>query len=291
MQSLDILKKRIKTTSDLLSVVKTMKSLAAVNIRHFEQAALSLTEYADVVEKAWIVLFQSEGIILPQSRDSHTVILAIGTDQGMCGQFNELSIQAALRLGNEAQSAGFEVAFWTVGDRMNAGLKSEGYTAQHHFQVPGTLGGLDHLIGDIMRHMAEWYKHARGQFYVVHNAQNKLEGYGSMHRRVLPLDRQWEEEITAIPWPNRCLPQTNLPTDILFANLFEQHMFVSLYGSLARSMAAENAARLAAMQAAEKNIEEMQIGLRGEFLQTRQTAITDELLDIIGGAEAMTSPF
>lgn len=288
MQTLDTLKRRIKTTGDLLAVVKTMKSLAAVNIRHFEQAARSLTEYADVVEQAWSVLFRSNGFLLPKSKEKHAVILAMGSDQGMCGQFNELAIQAALRLGEETREASFDVVYWTVGDRILAGLKDAGHDVQNHFQVPGTLGGLDAVTGDIMRHMADWHLHGSGQFHVVHNAQTEMEGYDSINRRILPLDREWGEIITSTPWPTRCLPQTNLPNDVLFANLFEQHLFVSLYGSLARSMAAENAARLAAMQAAEKNIEEMRIELQGKFLQTRQNAITDELLDIIGGAEAMS---
>ncbi len=68
MQTLDALQKRIKTTTDLLSVVKTMKSLAAVNIRHFERAAQSLVQYAQVVEHGWSVLFRSGGVMLPQAR-------------------------------------------------------------------------------------------------------------------------------------------------------------------------------------------------------------------------------
>lgn len=290
MQTLDILKKRIKTTGDLLSVVKTMKSLAAVNIRHFEQAARSLTEYGDIVEQAWTVLFRSGGMVLPTGREKRAVILAMGSDQGMCGQFNEMAIQSALELGEKVKGAGIDVTYWTVGDRVLAGLIDAGKAVPEHFQIPGTLGGIDLVVGELVQRMAAWHRSGSGHFHVIHNTQNENEGYSPRNRRILPLDREWGETISSTQWPNRCLPQVFLPTDVMFATLFEQHLFVSLYGSMARSMAAENAARLAAMQSAEKNIEEMRTKLQGDFLQTRQNAITGELLDIVAGVEAMSPP-
>ncbi len=60
-----------------------------------------------------------------------------------------------------------------------------------------------------------------------------------------------------------------------------------LYGAIARSMAAENIARLAAMHAAEKNIEDMREELQANFRQTRQNSITEELLDVMAGFEAL----
>lgn len=288
MQTLDVLKRRIKTTGDLLGVVKTMKSLAAVNIRHFERAAQSLTEYADVVQQGWAVFFRSGGMMMPASRESRAVILAVGSDQGMCGQFNELATHVSLRLGEQLVKTGQDVAYWTVGERIRSGLEDSGQGVDVHLSIPGTLGGIDTVVGDLVRRMAEWHRSGAGHFYVVHNAQTDGEGYASLEHRILPLDRDWGESVSAAPWPGRCLPQAYLPVEVMFAGLFEQHLFVSLYGALARSMAAENAARLAAMQAAEKNIEEMRSELQRKFLQTRQDSITGELLDIVSGFEAMT---
>jgi len=288
MQTLDMLQKRIKTTNDLLSVVRTMKSLAAVNIRHFERAAQSLTQYAEVVEQGWTVLFRSVGFLLPVHREERSVVLVVGSDQGMCGQFNELSMQAALELGATLTGKGMDVAFWTAGARVRVRLEDSGKDAVVHFPIPGTLGGVDSTVGDIVENMAQWQRHDAARFYVVHNAQNESEGYTPLVHRVLPLDRAWTEERSGASWPGRCLPQAMIPGETLFTGLFEQHLFVSLYGALARSMAAENAARLAAMQAAEKNIEEMRESLESDFRRTRQTAITDELLDIVAGFEAMS---
>jgi F-type H+-transporting ATPase subunit gamma len=73
----------------------------------------------------------------------------------------------------------------------------------------------------------------------------------------------------------------------LFSALIHQYLFVSLYRAFAESLASENAARLAAMQNAERNIEERLGELNRQYHQQRQTAITSELLDIVSGFEAL----
>ena len=73
----------------------------------------------------------------------------------------------------------------------------------------------------------------------------------------------------------------------LFSALFQQHFFVGLYRACAESLASENASRLAAMQVAEKNIEERLFDLKATFQQQRQDTITAELLDIVSGFEAL----
>ena len=288
MQTLDVLQQRIKTTGDLLGVVRTMKSLAAVNIRHFERAAQSLTQYADVVEQGWTVLLRAGGVMLPASRVNRAVILVVGSDQGMCGQFNELAVRESLGTADRVRKQGMDISFWCAGDRVRSGLEDAGHMVEHHFVIPGTLGGVDGVVGQLVQEMARWQRRGVGRFYVVHNTPSSTEGYGTLEHRILPLDKAWGEKIARTPWPGRCLPQVLLPGEALFFRLFEQHLFVSLYGALARSMAAENAARLAAMQVAEKNIEEMRNDLEGEFRQSRQTSITGELLDIVAGFEAMS---
>ncbi len=73
----------------------------------------------------------------------------------------------------------------------------------------------------------------------------------------------------------------------LFSALFQQHFFLGLYRACAESLASENASRLASMRIAEKNIEERLFDLKAAFQQQRQDTITEELLDIVSGFEAL----
>jgi len=287
MQTLDALQKRIKTTTDLLSVVKTMKSLAAVNIRHFERAAQSLVQYAQVVEHGWSVLFRSGGVMLPAGKESKAVLLTVGSDQGMCGQFNELAVQAGLKAGKQLRERDLKVSFWSAGDRIRAMLEDSGKEPELHFSMPGTLGGVAPIVNDLVGYMAEWKRQGVERFHVVYNGQHEHEGYSPINNRILPLDKTWGEQLGADEWPGRCIPQVFIPGDTMFSELFRQHLFIMLYGAIARSMAAENIARLAAMHAAEKNIEDMREELQANFRQTRQNSITEELLDVMAGFEAL----
>ena len=77
------------------------------------------------------------------------------------------------------------------------------------------------------------------------------------------------------------------PWEQSFPALISEYLFVTLFRGFATSLAAENAARLAAMQRAEKNIEELQADLQSRYHALRQTVITEELFDIISGFEAL----
>jgi F-type H+-transporting ATPase subunit gamma len=75
----------------------------------------------------------------------------------------------------------------------------------------------------------------------------------------------------------------------LFSALLRQYLFISLFRAFGDSLASENASRLASMQGAEKNIRDLLETLYNQYHQRRQMAITEELLDIVSGFEALES--
>ncbi len=78
-----------------------------------------------------------------------------------------------------------------------------------------------------------------------------------------------------------------MDTATLFSRLVRQYLFVWLFRACAESLAGENASRIAAMQAAERNIKDRLLALRSDYAMRRQTAITAELLDVVTGFEAL----
>jgi F-type H+-transporting ATPase subunit gamma len=105
--------------------------------------------------------------------------------------------------------------------------------------------------------------------------------------RMLPLDRSWLEQLKEKKWESRCLPIFTMDPELLFSALVRQYLFVSIFRAFVESLASENASRLASMQGAEKNIGERLAELNNQYHQQRQMAITEELLDIVAGFEAM----
>ena len=111
--------------------------------------------------------------------------------------------------------------------------------------------------------------------------------YRPQHVRLLPLDRQWLRELREKRWPGNQLPLFTMVWEALFSSLIRQYVFISLYRAAVESLAAENAGRLAAMQGAESNTEDRLDELQGRYHRQHQMGITEELLDVGSGFEAL----
>jgi F-type H+-transporting ATPase subunit gamma len=289
MPTLEKLNRKIQTAHDLLGVVKTMKSLAAVNIRQFERAVASLEQYRHVVNMGWTVFLRMERPALPQPRNEADVCLIVGSDQGMCGPFNETLWPFALEKVQGARANGGRPwVYWSVGEKVAAILADAGAAHAARFAAPGSLKAIDQRIRELIRAIDTWRSEKRLEtFAICHHVLGDHGGYSPVFQRILPLDPAWAEERRRAPWPGRCLPMLGASRATTFAHLFRQYLFISLYRALAQSLASENAARLMAMQAAEKNILETLDDLQALFREERQAAITGELLDIVSGFEAL----
>jgi F-type H+-transporting ATPase subunit gamma len=106
---------------------------------------------------------------------------------------------------------------------------------------------------------------------------------------VLPFDKTWQSDLTKLPWPNKnLLPEVVGDTTETLKALIREYIFVSLYRACAEFLASENASRLAAMQRAEKNIDDLLNDLRVSYYRERQAGIDEELFEVVFGFEALS---
>jgi F-type H+-transporting ATPase subunit gamma len=106
-------------------------------------------------------------------------------------------------------------------------------------------------------------------------------------QRLLPLDAQWQRDLTKIPWPTSTLPEIMSHGTTTLRAFVREYLFISLFRACAESLASENASRLAAMERADRNIDELLEELHGTFHRLRQSGIDEELFDVISGFEAL----
>ena len=106
-------------------------------------------------------------------------------------------------------------------------------------------------------------------------------------QRLLPLDAQWQQGLAKIHWPTANLPEVMGGGTATLRALIREYLFISLFRACAESLASENASRLAAMERADKNINDLLEQLHGSFHQLRQSGIDEELFDVISGFEAL----
>lgn len=291
MATIEELKKRIQSTEDLQSVVKTMKSLAAVNIRQYEKAVESLRQYSETVDRGFqVVLGKRPGsrVFARSARGKQIGALIFGSDQGMCGSLNEQVVTLALeemeKLGADARKR----AVLALGKRASALLEDRGQRIEGSFGVPTSVSGITPMVQELLVEIETWSEE-RGidQVFLFYSKQLSGASYRPHSVRLLPVDQQWLSNLEKKQWPTRALPSFTMDVDMLFSALIREYLFISLFRAFAESLASENASRLAAMQGAETNIEERLADLNRQFHQRRQMSITEELLDIVAGFEAL----
>lgn len=288
MAGLQELGKRLDTVGELLSVVRTMKSLAAVNIRQFEEAAHSLDDYAEVMETAWQVFLRHHSLSTGRKQPQAALFLVIGSDQGMCGQFNEQLAEAVEQKLGEMKERSIEVRLWVSGERIERNLEDAVEKTPRRFPLPGSIEIIGDRVFEIIAALGEdVIEPGARSLYLFHN---RLKGSSSFRQetlRLLPLDELWTRRFAQRDWPGRNIPQLGAGRAEVFSELLRQYLFTSVYRGFAQSMASENAARLASMQAAEKNIREMREELTSKYREARQMSITEELFDVVAGFTAL----
>jgi F-type H+-transporting ATPase subunit gamma len=175
-----------------------------------------------------------------------------------------------------------------VGQRAATQLKPRGQEVEETLEVPGSTAGITSTVHDVLPCIEDWHSRRGiamvGLFYCRPHSGASYRPRGI---RVLPVDLEWIHSLKARPWTTRMVPMYTMDTGQLFHSLIREYLFVSLFRAFAESLASENASRLASMQLAARNIEERLKSLAGEFRQSRQNAISSELLDIVSAFEAL----
>ncbi len=290
METVEALRGRIDTAESLHSVVTTMKALAAVSIQQLEGVVRSINEYNRTVELGLRVLLtkRPEGVELVEPVLSDALgVVVFGSDQGMCGQFNEDIVSHAVEDMAQLGIEGGKRAVLAVGARTVAQIEDAGLALDDFLGTPASPDSITPAVQHIAMQVERWRTERHFDRVVLYyNRRDSSGTYRPTTQRLLPIDREWLGRIERRSWPTRVLPTFSMPWRPLFARLMQQHLLVTIYRAVVQSMMSEHTARMASMQAAESNIEERLDELQLAFRQTRQSAITSELLDIVSGFEA-----
>jgi len=290
MDTLEALARRIATTEDLRSIVRTMKSLSAVSIRQYEQAVVALREYNRAIEMGLQVVLRPglPSTEEPTHLDGATIAIVFGSDHGLCGRFNQEIVRFALRDLRQRQIQRDNVLFLVAGGRAAAQLEAFGECVEQCLVLPGSVSGLTATAYNLLLKIDELREH-RGavRTLLFHNLHSETATAAPRGVQLLPLRSRWLQDIARRRWHSRAIPTFTMDVEALFAALVRQHLFVELFRAGAESAASEHATRLAAMQTAERNIEEHVVEMNAAYRHKRQQAITEELLDVVAGFEVL----
>lgn len=291
MQTLEALSDLIQTTDDIRGIVRTMKSLSAVSIRQYENAEAALTGYERTIDLGFAALLQdrrARGLPLPATLDTaatREALIVIGSDRGLCGRYNEIVTGHAM-----TRMAGGTAVLAVAGARAAARLEARGQRVDRLFSLPGTVAGMSPLVQRMIVEIEGWTREPGvGHVRLVHNRRKGRSRAVPVDRMLLPVPDAYLRRLERQGWPGRGRPVFRMAPDRLLSWLVRQRLFVVLYRALAEALASEHATRLAAMHNAERNIDERRETLNALYRRKRQAKITDELMDVVAGYEAVRS--
>ena len=292
MPSLQDLRRKIASVKNTQKITKAMKMVAAAKLKRAQDRILSARPYAHklrgVVANLGERACRTSHPLLHKRDGNKTELLVVTSDRGLCGAFNTNILRRAVEALSESQNRGEQVAISLVGGKSIDFFRRRSWSIRQEW--PGVFDRLsyEHALDighDIVR---QYNEGAFDQLYVVYNEFKSVMQQRVIVEKFFPIEAL-EEEGTS--------PESSVgpkgsylyepDEDELLATLLPKHFEVQAFRVLLESAAAEQAARMTAMDGATRNAGELIKKVTLFYNKTRQAAITKELMDIVGGAEAL----
>jgi F-type H+-transporting ATPase subunit gamma len=281
VSTLPALQSRIKSLTDLGEVVGAMRSLAAVRMQQATGALTGAREYAEVIggalAAATVIATDGAGRAPAADRRARRGLMVFCSEHGFVGAFNEIL------LNHVRPALGENVDLFVVGARGMTLSREKRMAADWTLHMTSYREGVPVTARHIARELYRRFESGALTALETVHARSEAGGQWSIeHQSLLPLDLSRFRAA-----PNMVPPLHNLDSTRLLEQLIEEYFFAELTHVTMESLAAENAARLAAMSAAHDNIERKLDDLTRAEHQLRQDAVTTELLDVVTGSEAL----
>ena len=288
-QTLESLSRQNDTLTSIRGIVGTMKTLSAINAAPYEQAARSIEAYHQTILQGFASLAHRAGDIGLQAEDAteHWVVV-FGSDHGLCGSYNEILAEMVSQHCQAQNNALGAPHLLVIGTKQHDALVDQGLAPEVVLLPPASAEGIGRLAGEIVTRLdalSQGQPLNRLAVTLVFTQRGEQGLREPVKRRLLPLDPRLLQPDKH--WHSRSLPDYRMDTGALLASLIRNHIFASVFRASAEAMVTENAARLALMQQAEQSVDERREEVRGELRDVRQTEITNELMDVIMGFEAL----
>lgn len=284
--SSDVLKRKINSASDLHSVVRSMKAMAAANVGQYENAVEALNDYYRTVQLALFTCFQQYQPVPDRQLEKPCIgVLVFGSDQGLVGQFNDLLADFVLTTLAKRPE---QKILYCIGERLQSRLAETKLNLAPGFILPKSINAIPSLIGDMLLKMENLRAQGRiSEVIIFHNQPVSGTIYQPKYHQLLPLDDIWQKDLKSLVWPSDSLPEVINASEETLLAFTHEYLFVSLYRACVESLASENASRLSTMLRAEKTIDELLEGMNSRFHLLRQNNIDEELFDLISGFEML----
>ena len=286
MANLKEIRNRISSIGSTMKITSAMKMVSAAKLKKAQDAIVQMRPYAnkltELLQNLSATLDSDDGSVLTEQREVNKVLLvAITSNRGLCGAFNSVIIKDVKSI-IESKYSGKEVSLLTIGKKGNDLLAKEFNIYDNKSEI------FDDLTFENVAIIAEdlMLQFTQGSFDKIEIVYNQFKNAATQILTV-------EQFLPIIP------PETNNTSnaDYIFEpskeeivkELIPKSLKTQLYKAIRDSFASEHGARMTAMHKATDNATELRDELLLQYNKARQAAITGEILEIVGGAEALNN--
>jgi F-type H+-transporting ATPase subunit gamma len=292
-------KNRIASVKNIQKITRAMEMVAAARLRRAEQRIAALRPYAGAIRRMTRQAAEAAGnvpalpILSEHETEQRVALLLVTADRGLAGAFNSQIIRAGVRTAADYRDAGKEVVYYATGRRGVSSLTFRGTEPEQGF-----TGFTERPSYANAREIA----HCLTAAYVdgkVDRVEILYNGYISpisqevRRETLLPLQQATileaeTEEEAAEPSGHHALVEYEPEPEEILQRLVPDYVEISIFRALLESTASELGARMTAMRSASDNAGEIIDDLTLEMNRARQAEITQEIMEVVGGAEALS---
>mgnify|MGYP000901796426 CR=1 FL=1 len=290
MANLKEIRSRITSVGSTMQITSAMKMVSAAKLKRAQDAVTQLRPYAnklrDILQNISSTLDSSAGGELTVQRNVKKVLLIVVTsNRGLAGAFNSNVIKKASNLIANSKDAGIEVELLTVGKKGFDLLRKQSSIYKNSSSIWDNLSFEE--VAVISEEVTQ--KFIEGEFDQVRIVYNSFKNAATqivMDEQYLPVQIQSENTENSSSSVDYIFEPSK---EKIVRDLIPQTLKTQLYKAILDSNASEHGARMTAMHKATDNADALRKGLVLQYNKERQAAITNEILEIVGGAEALDS--
>ena len=299
MASLKAIRRRISSAKSTQQITRALKLVSAARLRRAQEALTNSMPYSAALARVADSLLTSEGISAGpvEGAQKRSMLVVVASDRGLAGGYNSYLLRAAEATRREIRGAGLEIDLFAVGKKAVDHFKRSG--------VPVALSRVDNLprlatialARDIAaRMLADYSSGAIDEAGIVYTHFQSAVTQKPVYERLLPVKPPGDAGIKEGASVDAATSKSDAPKiDYLVEPsraelvpvVLRGYLEAAVYHALLEAEASEQGARMTAMDSATNNASDMISSLTLEMNRARQAQITRELMDIVGGAEAL----
>jgi len=290
MANLKEIRNRITSVNSTMQITSAMKMVSAAKLKRAQDAITQLLPYANKLQEIQMNLSSSldssEGVYSQEREVKNVLFVAVTSNRGLCGGFNNNVNKKVALLAKEYPNS--NVHFMAIGKKAQE-FSKKNFAATNMPEIPTDLEKIYNdlnfnSVAEVAELIMDWFKEKKvDKVVMVYNHFVNAANQTVMTEQFLPIEKVEMEDSSVSNADYIFVPSK----ERIIADIVPKSLKVQLYKGVLDSHAGEHGARMTAMHKATDNAGDMLFDLKLTYNKARQAAITNEILEIVGGAEAL----